>query len=119
MKTSEILRRARTILKKEPIYEAGNGPGLCLALTKVVYHQVNSPERALVHEKAFKVKQRIRHSLDGLGYAEPRLYRQLFPGSPLNTAKFVKWREENRTAVKQWRLRWLDALIAEYKAKGD
>ena len=102
MKTSELLRRAkRHLWDGKEKQKSKQCSGLCVAIMLAETH--------ITYPKGRDVRDRIQKSLEGHMYVVDWLeYKRRVPRRLLTT--------EN---VQAYRHRWLDALIAEYKARGD
>ena len=102
MKTSTLLRRAKQCLwdgKSERRSRVCSG--LCVAIM--------CSETDITYDVGRAVRNRIQQSLGGHTYVTGWLKYEAKVPKKLLTA-------EN---VQEYRHRWLDALIAEYKARGD
>jgi hypothetical protein len=102
MKTSTLLRRAKKYLwEGKEKQKSKQCSGLCVAIMLA--------ETPITYPKGRDVRNRIQESLGGNIYVVGWLvYKARVPRRVLTEKK-----------VQAYRHRWLDALIAEYKARGD
>ena len=102
MKSSQILRRAKKRI------ESGIGTYLCYAIDCASDDDPDSLR------KAEAMRSRIMVSIYPHTTAAKWLYLCIQPKQ-----RYDVWAKVNEDALREWRARWLDALIAEYEAKGD
>ena len=108
MKSSEILRQAQQRIDA------------CLD-TYVCYALLNVADDAGTKEtwrKAKSLEHRIMKSLRPHAVAESWLYDKLHD-KIIDKPLMGDWCDDNQWDIRDWRVRWLGALIAEYEAKGD
>ena len=105
MKSSQILRKAKRRI------ESGSGIStfLCYAIMGVVIDA--APE---IRRKAEALRVRVMASIYPHASAAEWLHRCIKPKQ-----RYDVWVDINESALREWRVRWLDALIKEYEAKGD
>ena len=117
MKSSTILKTAKRFIRKN-----GNNRyfGVCSAILHASYSLGNAS-----FDKAGELEEEISRRVQPVAYAHTWLASHVLYGG---IKRFSNRRQEEirqwlyaqgDAAIQQWRLRWLDQLIAEYKAKGD
>lgn len=100
MKSSEVLREAKRQL-------AVRKTSLC--------HAISWSVEGRDFAKAVELAGYILRSIEPYGLAD----RWLFERVCADGTSFNAWQEANKDHILEWRLLWLDRLIAEYEAKGD
>ena len=104
MKSSTLLREAQKRIL------ACQSDHLCYAL----YYAANDAGTKEARHKSDALTSRIMRSLGPYGLADAWLHEKI-----KSKTSYETWRERNRWELRGWRIRWLDALIAEYEANGD
>ena len=102
MKSSELLRKAQMRIV------SGKSTFVCYAITGAA----GATEECI--RKAEALRTRVMASIYPHANAATWLHLRIKPEQ--NNAA---WSDANEAALREWRVRWLDALIAEYEAKGD
>ena len=102
MKSSQILRRAKTRIV------SGRSTYVCYAIACA---SDATPEAI---RKAEALRTRVMASIYPHANAAKWLHLCIKPKQ-----RYEAWSDANEEALREWRTRWLDALIAEYEAKGD
>lgn len=98
MKTSEVFEAAKRVI------EAGHVRFICIAISRVL-----QPEGGSLRGEALEKRQLIEIMLEGHDTLENWLMVKHKISEVLLTGE----------QMRLYRMRWLDHLIAEYKAKGD
>ena len=105
LKTSDILKVARTLIESEERYY------VCYAI-EVAACKLMQPNLSLektIRQKEQALLKRIDKALNGSSTV----------GDWLNTICGVPYKDLNREALLDYRIRWIDELIKEYQSKGD
>lgn len=102
MKSSQILRRAKTRIV------SGRSTYVCYAITGAG----GATEECI--RKAEALRTRVMASIYPHANAATWLHLRIKPEQ-----NYAAWADANEEALREWRIRWLDALIKEYEAKGD
>ena len=104
MKSSTLLRYARRYIRD------CTASHLCCA----IHFATQELRTGVAADKSYALIGRIMRSIYPRASASFWLYTVLAPKQD-----FTEWRELHANDLRKWRLRWIDALIAEYEAKGD
>ena len=104
MKSSQILRKAQKLVA------AGKTNYLCCSIS----HAAQTVDTVEAVDKSHRLRARIMAAIYPRASASMWLYDVLKPKQD-----FEEWRKAHMDDLREWRIRWLDALIAEYEAKGD
>jgi len=120
MKTSELLTLAKTKLRRR----VGDGKTtryICIAIDLAMRNDSVKPNRKLLRQ-GVAVKRVIRQRLggtDSLGRWLALHYNIINKAAPINDVKNNAINARYVIKLQETRCRWIDSLIAEYKAKGD
>ena len=104
MKSSTLLRHARRYIRD------CTASHLCCA----IHFATKELRTGVAADKSYALIGRIMRSIYPRASASFWLYTVLAPEQ-----NFEDWRVLHANDLREWRLRWLDALIAEYEANGD
>ena len=104
MKSSTMLRKAQKHIA------AGKTSYLCYG----ILHAAQTVGTVEALNKSCRLHTRIMAAIYPRASASWWLYDVLNPEQD-----FEEWRKAHMDDLREWRLRWLDALIAEYEGNGD
>ena len=104
MKSSQLLRKAQKSIA------ARKTSCLCYGISQAA-EAVGTTE---ADDKSYRLRMRIMMAIYPKAIASMWLYDVLKPEQDSK-----EWHKAHMKDLREWRIRWLDALIAEYEAKGD
>ena len=104
MKSSTLLREAQKHIL------ACQSWHLCYAL----HYAANVAGTVGARKKGFLLQSRIMKSIQPYATADAWLHEKIKA-----RGSYEVWCEKHKWTLRGWRIRWLDALIAEYEEKGD
>ena len=116
MKKSTMLKLAKKHLAKHYLH------GVCLAVDDM------GRKQGLARDRVVDLEMQICERIKPFSFAHNWLAHTVLFGKPPKYAHDIPdhhyrlmddWIQVNRVAIQEWRLRWMDRMIAEFRAKGD
>ena len=110
MKHSTLIKRAKKYIKPDEL------KGVCSALEQVIEDSPNCSFDSKEWHTVDEVQTHIHDLLGKFAFAHDWLVNEL-KISPKQEEQ-MEWLQDNTEAIQKWRLKWMDQLALEYKAKG-